>query len=829
MKRTFDVIASAIGLILLAPVFLGVALLVKLSGRGPVFFRQRRVGRHFRHFTIYKFRTMVVGAQSMGPGVTPAGDPRVTPIGRLLRQSKLDELPQLINVLSGDMSLVGPRPELPQYVELFRAEYAEILTVRPGITDPASIAYRDESPLLEQGREPEEQYLQVILPEKLRLAREYVHKSSFAYDLKLILTTLVTVTYPGRSLDRWFDSMSPHRYPIAAIVQSVLLVLTQYLAFLLRFEGQIPAHELRLFLLSAPIVLALRLLLFYPFRLYRGLWRYVSIQDAGTIAWSLTLSSAAWWTVTRLVPAYAGYPRSVIILDALLSLIFLGGIRLLRRFHSELGPASARVRRVVAVGSGDASERIVRGLLAAGRGAYRVVGLIDSDASRKGALIHNTPVLGSIEEMESVLRVEDPDEVLISFSSTTEADRKKILTLCKKFHKPVKFIPDLPEILAGKDLQSLVLDFEPDDLLFRDPIRIDLGPLREFYSSRRVLITGAGGSIGSEISRQVASCTPRMLVLFEKHEESLYRIDKELRSLYPDLAIESVIGDITDDERVRSILKQTRPQAVFHAAAYKHVPMMERNPREALKTNVLGTRMMSELAGEFGAEVFVLISTDKAVEPLSVMGRTKRMAELMLQSLNGDRPTKYLTVRFGNVLESSGSVIPLFREQIEAGGPVTVTHPEVTRLFMTIPEAVQLILVAATMGTGGDIFVLDMGKPIRILDLAKALIRLYGLNPGQDIEIVFTGLRPGERLFEKLVNDHEKIWKTAHPKILKAVSEGSKRRAHEEFSELIASLEALSDGRQSAKIYRTVERLMPAMGNGHAPHEKSVPTRVATP
>ncbi|HLQ66939.1 MAG TPA: polysaccharide biosynthesis protein [Candidatus Limnocylindrales bacterium] len=800
MKRTFDIAASAAGLVVLAPVFLVTAILIKLCGRGPVFFRQERVGRDFRPFIIYKFRTMIVRAEELGPGITAAQDRRVTRLGRILRKTKIDELPQLFNVIRGDMSFVGPRPELPRYVNLFRAEYMEILTVRPGITDPASITFRDEAPHLGEGDDPEEQYVRVVLPEKIRMAKDYVHNSSFLNDLRLIFATVTTLAYPGESLDRLFESLSPHRYPIATLVQCALLVLAQYLAFLARFDGRIPEKDFQLFLISIPAVLLIRLAWFYPFRLYRGLWRYVSIQDLQQITTSLVLSSATWWAVCRLVPLYTPYPRSVIILDGLISLTLLGGVRLLRRVHSELGSTTNHARRVLVVGSGDAGERILRGLIAAGRGEFRVVGLIDSNPDRRGVWIHNAPVLGGMADFDSVVRREDPDEILIAFSSTPEADRKLILRVCKKLRKPVKFIPDLPEILAGKDLASLVLDFEPDDLLFREPISCDIGSVLGFYASRRVLITGAGGSIGSEISRQIASCSPRLLVLFEKHEESLYMIDKELRGAYPDLQIESVIGDIADESRVREILQRTTPHAIFHAAAYKHVPMMERNAAEAFKTNVLGTRTVAELAGEFGAEIFVLISTDKAVEPLSVMGRTKRVAELLLHGMNGGRATKYLAVRFGNVLESSGSVIPLFREQIERGGPVTVTHPDVTRLFMTIPEAVQLILQAAPMSKGGETFVLDMGHPIRILDLAKALIRLYGLTPGQDIEIVFTGLRAGERLFEKLVNDHEKVWKTSHPKILMAVSEGSKGRAQEEILELVSALEAAPGGCAPAKL-----------------------------
>lgn len=808
MKRLFDVTISLLGLILLSPAFILLAIVVKLSDGGPVIFRQERIGRGFRPFTLYKFRSMVVDASERGPAITAAGDPRVTPLGRILRHTKVDELLQLYNVLKGDMSFVGPRPEVRQYVDLFRAEYEEILAVRPGITDLASITYRDESPLLEKAKDPEKQYRHVILPEKLRLAKEYVRRASVFYDLELILTTVFSLLYPDRTLDRFLDSLAPHRYPIAAAVQSLLLILANYLAFSLRFGGQIPAGEYDLFLASIPALLAIRLICFYPFRLYRGLWRYVGIQDLQSIASSITLSSAVWWILTRLVPPLYSYPRSVIVLDWILSLTLLVGVRLLRRLHGEFVSEAFESRSALIVGSGDSAERVVTGLRATQHVHYRVVGLIDNAPHHKGASIHNVPVLGSLENLETVIRAEDPDEIFVAISSTPEVDRSKVLGACKRLGKPIKWVPDLKDILSGGDWPRLLRGSNPDDLLFREPIHADLEPIRHFYSNKRVLITGAGGSIGSEIARQVANCMPNTIVLFEKHEASLYMIDRELRERRPDLAIDTIIGDITDEIRVEEIFQRTSPQIVFHAAAYKHVPMMERNAVEAFKTNVCGTKIVSSLAGERGVETFVLISTDKAVDPLSVMGISKRAAELSLRGVSGRNRTKYTTVRFGNVLESSGSVIPLFREQIERGGPVTVTHPEVTRLFMTIPEAVALILHACAMGSGGEVFILDLGKPIRILDLAKALIRLYGLIPGRDIEIVFTGLRPGERLSEKLVNDFERVCNTSHPMIFMAVTEGSESKSREEILRRIAAIEKAAGEGRSHPVFESVRQIL---------------------
>jgi len=367
--------------------------------------------------------------------------------------------------------------------------------------------------------------------------------------------------------------------------------------------------------------------------------------------------------------------------------------------------------------------------------------------------------------------------------------------------------PDLAQLLLRPENPRLNGDYHPEDLLFREAIQTDSAVARSIIGGRCVLVTGAGGSIGSEIVRQVAAHAPSRLVLLERHEFALYEIERELRRKFPQLEIEPIIGDVADAQRVDEVVGTHKPHAIFHAAAYKHVPMMERNPVEALRTNVIGTRTVAEAAMRHGTDVFLLISTDKAVEPVCMMGVSKRLAELSLQTMMQGSRTKLLTVRFGNVLDSSGSVLPLFREQIERGGPVTVTHAEVTRLFMTVPEAVQLILHAASMGRGGEVFVLDMGKPIRILDMANTLIGLYGLTPGKDIEIEITGLRPGERLFEKLLNDHETVWKTSHTKILRAVSQHDCAMVRDEMLRLLRVSEERIGG--TREVLRKLRESLP--------------------
>jgi FlaA1/EpsC-like NDP-sugar epimerase/lipopolysaccharide/colanic/teichoic acid biosynthesis glycosyltransferase len=777
MKRVLDILLAGTGLVLLVPVYAAVAIALRREGGGPILFRQVRVGRDFRPFEILKFRTMVQGAERMGPGITPGRDPRVTRLGAFLRWTKLDELPQLWNVVRGDMSLVGPRPELPRYARLFEDDYREILRVRPGITDLASLVYRDEAGRLDAEQDPERAYVESILPDKIRLARTYVSRASVVYDLRIIGETIFLLAYPARLIENTLERLGAHHRAIALLAQAALAAAANLLAMWLVYDGGLTDEVFKVVVLALPALLALRTLWHVWFHLDRDRWRYVGLREIGSVVAATLLGSAAFYGLTQVVPVYAGYPRAIIIVDGVLCLLALSGARLVRRALCEFRERTMNTRRTLVVGSGDFAERVIRDLLQHPEHRYEVIGLVGGSGRDAGLRVHDVPILGGDDDLEAVLAKTTPDEVVI-VRAAISPDRLEAAT--RAVHAcgaAVRIAGDdgmkSPRPDAPSDLEAP----RAEDLLFRDAVEVDLATVRPFYAGRRVLVTGAGGSIGSEISRQIAACGPARLLLFEKHEASLYHIERELRGLYPDLAIEPILGDVAEVERVEDVFRRARPEIVFHAAAYKHVPMLELNPNEGFKTNVEGTRTVAEACDRTGVETFVLISTDKAVEPVSVLGASKRMAELAVQDVAGRSTTRCLTVRFGNVLESSGSVVPLFKEQIERGGPITVTHSEATRWFMTVPEAVQLILEAAAMGKGGEVFVLDMGKPVRIVDLAHALARRYGMRPGRDIEIVFTGLRPGERLFEKLFNDHELVWKTRHPRILMAAELKSRREA----------------------------------------------------
>ena len=788
MKRTLDVLVAAVGLFLLWPLFLVIAIVIKLTSRGPALFRQERIGRALRPFTILKFRTMVEDAVEQGPSLPTADDPRITRVGAFLRRSKLDELPSLVNVLRGEMSLVGPRPELSEYVVHHRDAFREILSVRPGMTDVASLIYRDEDSLLARSETPEETYLHVILPEKIRLSKQYTRDATLFGDLKLLAATAVYSLYPVRALDGLFELLARYHAAVATIVQATLIVGANALAYLLRFDGLLPESEIRVFALGLPVLLALRLAWIHAFGLFRDIWRYSGMRDMQSVVASTALGSLSFWLITMIVPSLATYSRAVIVLDALLCAALLAGVRLARRGHEAVRNERLVRKKVLVIGSGRPVERVVREMVSSRFSEGRAIGVVDGDDYNIGLELHGVPILGTEAQLEAIVRDSDPDELVVACNGSAK-HRDELVDRCRRLGRPFRLVPDLSEILAGQSIADPIRQVEAEDVLFREPIEYDAAPLHAWCAGKTVMITGAGGSIGSEISRQIAGLQPKNLILFEKHENSLYEIDRQLRKEGYAECIVPVIGDVTDVSRVAQVVDRWRPDVVFHAAAYKHVPMMENNPCEAFKTNVIGTRIVAKEATRSGTQVFVLISTDKAVEPVSVMGTTKRLAELELQELQRRSTTRLITVRFGNVLDSSGSVIPLFREQIRQGGPVTVTHPDMTRLFMTIPEAVQLILQAATLGQGGEVFVLDMGKPVRILDMAQSLIRLHGLRPGKDIEIVFSGLRPGEKLYEKLFNDHEEVLKTAHPRLLMAVSGWSPSKRQDEMRSLASRLE----------------------------------------
>lgn len=530
-------------------------------------------------------------------------------------------------------------------------------------------------------------------------------------------------------------------------VNLALMAIANYLALSLRFDGSIPAPEMAMWGQLLPWLLAIRALVFARFRLHGGLWRYTGIWDLKNILVAVGVSTVCFYALVRWVFGVVAYPRSVFIIDAILLVFLVGGLRLFMRFPNSRLPQKTH-KRVLIFGAGDAGEMIVRDMKRyPGREA---VGFVDDNLTKVGHRIHGVPVLGTRRDLKEIIEKYAPHEVLIAIPRAEAADLRGFVRSLQSYKIPITTLPNTRELLSGAVAVSQIRSLSIEDLLSRAPVGLEMTPVRELIAGRRVLVTGAGGSIGSELCRQIAAFGPAVLVLYERYENGLYAVANDLVSRSAQVSIAQVIGDVTDEHRLNAVMAEHRPQIVFHAAAHKHVPLMEANVCEAVKNNVIGTRMVAEAAERFGAEHFVLISTDKAVNPSSVMGCTKRVAELLLQGLGQRSATRFVTVRFGNVLGSNGSVVPLFASQISAGGPVTVTHPEIRRYFMMIPEAVLLVLHAAALGKGGELFVLDMGEQLKVLDLAKNLITLSGFVPDQDILIEFIGLRPGEKLYEEL-------------------------------------------------------------------------------
>jgi FlaA1/EpsC-like NDP-sugar epimerase/lipopolysaccharide/colanic/teichoic acid biosynthesis glycosyltransferase len=797
LPRAVEALLAAVALVLSLPLLLVCAAAVAFSSRGPVLFQQKRVGRRGQFFTLYKLRTMRAG--STGLLVTPGGDARVTRVGRFLRKFKLDELPALWNVLIGDLSLVGPRPEVPRFVDLGNPIWRRVLGRRPGLTDPVTLTLRNEEELLASVvGNPESFYRDVLQPYKLRGYADYFERRTWWTDLQVLGRTALAIVRPSRVPAPSIADLSrkPEEVPAEAseielsspsrtwrrisvrdfqyLVDLGVLSAAFAFAYLLRFDFQTSNPELDRLLPQLPWVLALQFGALLLAGVHRFIWRYVGIREARQFLDAAIWSGAALLAMRLFVPLEFDHwriPISVILMDTVLGFGAAFGLRVARRISYESSrrgsgnAAAAPKRRVLLLGAGQAGVLAAREILGRGDHDIDIQGFIDDDPRKQGATIYEIPVIGTTRDLPRLVREMGIQDVVITIAQISRRNIVRLVEECRKTGVGVRIIPGLYEILQGKVQVTRIRDVEIEDLLGRERVELDEELIGRFVAGKRVLVTGAGGSIGSELARQVARFGPASLLLVERAEGALFEIDKELRRVYPSLSICPIVADIGDEPWVRSIFATHTPEVVFHAAAHKHVPMMEANPSEAIKNNIFGTRMIAEISAESGVEAFVMISTDKAVRPTSVMGASKRVAELVIQDLARRYPTRFVAVRFGNVMGSAGSVIPLFREQIRRGGPVTVTDPEMKRYFMTIPESAQLVMQAGAMGRGGEIFILDMGTPVRILDLAVAMINLSGLRPFEEMEIVFTGLRPGEKLFEELELDGEEIAKTRHPKI----------------------------------------------------------------
>lgn len=609
------------------------------------------------------------------------------------------------------------------------------------------------------------------------------------------------------------------------LVDIVLIFLSFYLSHLIRFDFSIPNWAQESLLDVFPYLLAGKLICFYFFEIYKGMWRYTSLNDLIAIVKASTSSTFIVVTFILFKNRFEMTPRSVFVIDLCLTIILLISLRVITRicfekFTQDVRPMDIlavfvnvfrkqkQTGGVIIVGAGDCGQKISREFIENPNVQSCVLGFLDDDLKKIGKKIHGIPVLNRIDDLEYTVKSTEANGVVIAIPSIGAERMRQIVELCKKSDIDFKVVPDMGELIDGRISISSIRNVEYRDLLGRAPVYLDKEEIGKYLKGKRVLVTGAGGSIGSGLTRQICRYAPEKLILFERAESPLYEIDLELKKNFKNIEIVPVLGDIQDREELYKIFGQIRPEIIFHAAAYKHVPMLEKHPWKAVQNNIIGTENMVDVSNFYGCDRFVLVSTDKAVNPTNVMGTSKRVAELLVQRKSSSKEVKtnFIIVRFGNVIGSVGSVIPLFKKQIQEGGPVTVTHPRIIRYFMLIPEACQLILQAGAMGKGGEIFILEMGQPVKIDAMARDLIRLSGYEPDVDIKIEYTGLRPGEKLYEELMTDNEDVVPTGHKKILVL---NSKKY---DLENLLSSLKRLKDAankRDVLLIKNLLENIVP--------------------
>lgn len=608
------------------------------------------------------------------------------------------------------------------------------------------------------------------------------------------------------------------------VVDLTVLTLAYWVAWLVRYDGHLPLQPFKRALFAWPYLVAFEFAVLVAMGIPRFAWRYVGLKEAIRVAQAIALIGVVMLAARLLAgehqsdwpyAQYALFPLGVNVINAALSFLGVIGVRMIRRITAER--ESSQRRRVTSeavptllIGAGEAGALVAREIDKRPDLGIDPVGFLDDNRTKHGSTVHGIRVLGPTDHLVKYANLLGAKQALVTIAELDTPMLRRILKHCEDAGLPTKLLPGLYQLIEGQSGLGRLRDVSIEDLLRREPVKLDLDLVLTFLRGKRVAITGAGGSIGSELCRQVARLGPAQLTLIERSEYALFEIEQELRKTFPVLKTIPRICDICDAPRVTAVFDADRPEILFHAAAHKHVPMMEFNPGEAVKNNVFGTKTVADIADQFGLHAFVMISTDKAVNPTSIMGATKRVAEKYIQALSARSQTRYVAVRFGNVLGSTGSVIPTFRAQIAAGGPVTVTHPDMKRYFMTIPEASQLVMQAAAMGTGGEIFVLDMGTPVKIVDLAVDLIRLSGLVPDVDIKIAFTGMRPGEKLFEELGFDAEKLSKTAHPKIYIGRLQATD---WESVTKQLAQLEPLKGSMRESEVRAALHRVVPEMAS----------------
>jgi FlaA1/EpsC-like NDP-sugar epimerase len=770
---------------------------------------------------------MVADADRAGPGITAPDDPRLTRFGRRLRRSKLDKLPQLINVVRGEMSLVGPRPEIAEIVDRYPPLFQRLLALRPGITSPASLAYRNEEKLI--GTDPS-RYADIVLPERLALDLRYVLRHSFGTDLRIVAQTVGVVFGLDSVAFRWLARSARHHVPWL-LLDAPIIAAAFYAALFLRLLDSLTRSGVGNYLGAmnrwiVPVII-LYLAVTSLWGVHRRIWRFATAADVRPIFGATGTATAILFGSDLFFSGTRGpriLPLSVVLLGGFFSACGMVLIRYRSRLLRGLSSAGRNVgegTRAIIYGAGDAGQHLALRLLTHQSGEiYDLVGFVDDDPRKRGQRIHGLAVLGGRQDLSHIVERRHVDLIIIAINNVRGEDLRQILTTAQQTPAQIRIIPNVFEVVSVANTAPFLREVRVEDLLGRQAVQLHRDACERVLRDKVVLITGGCGSVGSELCRQVAQFEPRQLVVVDNNETGLYDLEIALRTRFRELAVSIVIADVTDAARMDAVFAELRPQVIFHAAAYKHVPLMERFPQEAVKVNVGGTAVVLEMARRYGAQYFVFVSTDKAVEPHSVMGATKRIAEMLVieGNRNGEADnggTRCTAVRFGNVLGSRGSVVPTFARQIDLGGPVTVTHPDMTRYFMDVSEAAGLIIQAASFTHGSDIFMLEMGERIRVDDLARKMIRMRGLRPEIDIPIVYTGMRPGEKLHEELAFAEEGRELTQHPLVHRLRMPRIAGKSNGELQVAVQRLLALANNGNEQAV---IDEVMSVARGSHDPH-----------
>jgi len=758
--RLFDIFFSAIGLLLLSPFFLIIYIVIRIESKGGGFYVQERIGKDGAPFGLYKFRTMRCGSDKKGLITVGEHDERITHFGYFLRRYKLDELPQLFNVLKGDMSLVGPRPEVRKYVDLYTEEQREVLSVKPGITDYASIAYVNENEILGSAEDPEKAYVEQVMPDKIKLNMRYIHNKSIVEYFKIIFLTFRSIMSLGslNKLANWY--FNKKSLPFWCIfLMDCGIVFFSYLFIYQQFNsGKDTLEVIEHLSLNILIYLVFYAIGFKAFRTYSGILRYSSFVDLKKVGYAMLLGMLLTLAAQFLLSGHKtfSYINTVSIpVATILATCILWMVRIAVKTVYDVSLSSIDSKYAFIYGVKNGGIAIAKHIRNENPARFDLRGFVSDDKTEEDKILMGVRVHRLDDQLVQTMVDEGIEALIITpYRAKAFRDNEKLQDELIKAGIHI-YVTQYAKEWNGPeaDQKTQLKEISIEDLLPRDEIVVDMESVGEQLTGKCIMITGSAGSIGKEMVQQVAGFKPSQLILIDQAETPQHEIRMMMAKTWPDIHTEVIVASICNASHMEALFSKYHPDYLFHAAAYKHVPMLEDNPGESIFNNIYGTRVIADLAVKYGVKKFVMISTDKAVNPSNVMGCSKRICEIYMQSLDKaikegsvKGATQFITTRFGNVLGSSGSVIPLFEQQIKDGGPVTVTHPEVIRYFMLIPEACKLVLEAGIKGKGGEIFVFDMGKPVKIADLARRMISLSG---AKNVEIKYTGLRNGEKLCEE--------------------------------------------------------------------------------